>query len=510
MKKGIIVLMTALGLILSACDSKEAVMEAPEQEVLSNGEKDTANDEALTEQLTEHKENDTKTEPETEESASKTVDEMLEAWDATFENIFLEDMVMALNREKILFWAEYNRSGERIDVELEDGRQLLFLRVTDADMNVLGHKLIMKDGVLDGNSFQEQYLNAYDVIFFDYYAPELSEELIDEKQLAQMNQTDISSIRNELYAKYGREFTDPFLKAVFALKDWYDPAYSPQEFDALSNDFLTDIEKENLARITSYEVERGYRKKSGDSSLEVDKIVSGSWYDLDGDGSYEQVFYEIDEGNSNWFASAGIRILSKEDVEAGKVEGIYVSWEPDNFHDEAYVFSMDGKTRYLAMGDYGPSADDSMKIYKYTVGNLEEVGCIYDDPTSIKVYPDYIEASERYDHICSQYITFQYVLKNGKFERVIEDYYEYYQHTDIVMMQDIVLHTEKDVNSASIPVAEGEKVEMLGGDVTEWVLFRKVETGEEGWLYVKECKCMLPDGSMVYTGEVFDELAWFG
>ena len=114
MKKGIIVLMTALGLILSACDSKEAVMEAPEQEVLSNGEKDTANDEALTEQLPEHKENDTKTEPETEESASKTVDEMLEAWDATFENIFLEDMVMALNREKILFWAEYNRSGEII------------------------------------------------------------------------------------------------------------------------------------------------------------------------------------------------------------------------------------------------------------------------------------------------------------------------------------------------------------------------------------------------------------
>lgn len=508
MKKGIIVLVTGLMLTLSACSSGETVMETV---VVSGGEMDAADgDEAAKTELTE-KESEVMQETETEDEAtSKTVDEMLAEWDEVYAGVFLEDMVAALNREKILFWAEYNRSGERIDMELEDGTQLLFLRVTDSDMNELGYRLMMKDGVLDGNSFQEQYLNAYDVIRYDYYAPGLSEEPIDENWLAQMNQTDTAIMRNELYAKYGRDFMDPFLKAVFALKDWYKPVYSPQEFDALSNDFLTDMEKENLACITNYEVERGYRKKSGDISMEVDKVVSGSWYDLDGDGSYEQVFYEKDESDRTKLPLACICILSKEDVESGKEDGIRVSWETDNSHDDSYVFSMDGKTKYLAMGDYGPSSDNSMKIYKYTSGKLEEIGCIYDDPNNIKVYPDYIEALERYDHICSQFITFKYVLKNGRFERVIEDYYEYYQHADIATMQEIVLYTEKDINSTPIAVATGEELEMLGGDVKEWVRFRKVTTGQEGWLYVKECKCMLPDGSMVYTGEVFDELAWFG
>lgn len=513
MKKGIIVLVTGLMFALSACGSKGAEGEMFAEDVAVVEEMGSTEAEKAVEQETVKNAGETGTEPDTADAkgtTSKTIEEMLTAWEETFESVFLEDITAALNRENIIFTAEYNRSGERIDIELEDGRKLMFLRVTDSDMNDLGYKLIMKDGVLDGASFQEQYLNAYDVIFFDYYAPQMSEEPVDENWLAEMNQTDLSIVRNEIYAKYGRDFTDPFLKAVFSLKEWYEPEYSPQEFDALSNDFLTDIEKENLARITNYEVECGYRKKSGDSSIDVDKVVSGSWYDLDGDGSYEQVFYEKDESDPTKLPLACMRILSKEDVDAGKEDGILVSWETDSFHDDGYVFSMDGKTKYLAMGDYGLSGDDVMKIYRYEPGKVEEVGCIYDDPNTIIVYPDYIEASERYDHICSQFITFHYVIKNGRFERVIEDYYEYYQHADIVTMQDIVLHTEKDINSTPITVAEGEELEMLGGDVTEWVRFRKVATGQEGWLYVKECKCMLPDGSMVYTGEVFDELAWFG
>lgn len=511
MKKRIVIFVAGLMLTLSACGGRETVAQAPGQETTSNEETDVTNVEEQTEQKGVEQERKAEVETENgEENISKTVDEMLTGWDELYAGVFLEDMVAALNREKILFWAEYNRSGERIDMELEDGTQLLFLEVTDSDMNVLGYRLMMKDGVLDGNGFQEQYLNAYDVIFYDYYAPQMSEQPLDENWLAEMNQTDLSIARNEIYAKYGRDFTDPFLKAVFSLKEWYEPVYSPREFDALSNDFLTDIEKENLSNITSYEIERGYRKKSGDASIDVDRVVSGSWYDLDGDGSYEQVFYEKDESDPTKLPLACMRILSKEDVDAGKEDGILVSWETDSFHDDGYVFSMDGKTKYLAMGDYGLSGDDVMKIYRYEPGKVEEVGCIYDDPNTIIVYPDYIEASERYDHICSQFIPFEYVLKNGRFERVIEDYYEYYQHTDIITMQDIVLHTEKDTNSTPITVKKGEKVEMLGGDVTEWILFRKVETGQEGWLYVKECRCMLPDGSMVYSGEVFDGLAWFG
>ena len=126
------------------------------------------------------------------------------------------------------------------------------------------------------------------------------------------------------------------------------------------------------------------------------------------------------------------------------------------------------------------------------------------------MYPDCIRASERYDHICSQYITFKYVRKNGKFEKETEDYYEYYLYSDIRTKQEIVLHAEKDLNSMPFTIDKDQKVEVLGGDVSEWILIRDAKTGEEGWLYVKECKCMLPDGSMAYSDEVFDGLAWFG
>ena len=435
---------------------------------------------------------------------------MLQAWDSGYIDVRLDDALDALKRENIVFTVSFNYSGERIDIELEDGRKLMFIEWIIGSGEYVGHILVMKDGVLDSECFKVRYLQKNNMHNAGYFVPQFIKEKVNKEWLEGMNQTNLYIMQNEVYAKYGKKFEDPFLNELFSTKKWYEPIYSPQEFDALGQDLFTEIEKANLALLKEEEIARGYRRENGEPAINVQKAVSGAWYDLDGDGTYEQVLYEKEEMFYDRWIAASIRVLSKEEVNAGKKEGAHARWEADYLHDDCYVFSMDGKIKYLAMGDYGPSADDSMKVYQYRAGELKEVGLIYDDPSGIKVYPDYIEAYERYDHICSQYIDFTYVIKNEKFEKRIEDYYEYYPNADITALRDIVLYKEKDLNSEPITIKGGESVEMIGGDLVEWVLFKKVETGEEGWLYVKECKCMLPDGSMVYSDDVFEGLYYFG
>lgn len=55
---------------------------------------------------------------------------------------------------------------------------------------------------------------------------------------------DLYHARNEIYARHGRMFSDPSLQDYFNSKTWYNPQYSPSEFDSMPSP-LSDIERKN-------------------------------------------------------------------------------------------------------------------------------------------------------------------------------------------------------------------------------------------------------------------------
>ncbi len=58
---------------------------------------------------------------------------------------------------------------------------------------------------------------------------------------------DASQMRQEIYARHGKVFKEPWLQKYFASFDWYKP--DPN----FTDDSLTEIEKRNIATIAAYE-----------------------------------------------------------------------------------------------------------------------------------------------------------------------------------------------------------------------------------------------------------------
>jgi hypothetical protein len=76
--------------------------------------------------------------------------------------------------------------------------------------------------------------------------PQSSEELLSETDLAGKDAATLRLARNEIFARNGRIFNDPALRAHFGKFDWYKPlSYEPM---------LNAIEKENVALIRQFEM----------------------------------------------------------------------------------------------------------------------------------------------------------------------------------------------------------------------------------------------------------------
>jgi YARHG domain len=77
--------------------------------------------------------------------------------------------------------------------------------------------------------------------------PEVSERLLEEDELLEIDKEDLMIMRNEPFAAHGYIFKNKFLREYFTSKPWYTP-----EFDNV-NDRLSDIEKANIQLIKAVE-----------------------------------------------------------------------------------------------------------------------------------------------------------------------------------------------------------------------------------------------------------------
>ncbi|PZO40859.1 MAG: hypothetical protein DCF19_11155 [Pseudanabaena frigida] len=78
----------------------------------------------------------------------------------------------------------------------------------------------------------------------------LSERAITDNDLADKSLLELDIMRNEVFARYGRQFKDPELQSYFNSQPWYQPRYTPENFPT---DLLTTTELKNVQYIREFQ-----------------------------------------------------------------------------------------------------------------------------------------------------------------------------------------------------------------------------------------------------------------
>lgn len=443
---------------------------------------------------------DTESEPKLDETSKESetgISQVLDQIDWKKKKEMLPKIQELLDQENIIYTGTFNQSGERLDLVLEDGTTMLFLAAADSQGSPLGYELMMLNEEFNSNGFQEDYLNQYDVTTEEEYYPETDKKAADPEAVSEWNQTDISIARNEIYARHGRIFEDPFLNAVFRVKTWYQPEYDGAEFSAIESSVLNKNEKDNLKFLIQKERELGYRPAEGENYNRPARLLSGSWLDLDGDGVKEQITYKVEHKDS--YGTDQYHVM---------VNGMSLSGEGQNAFLQLYAGSLDGVSVQLLAALCGDSADYYMEIYTYEKGLLKEAGILPGSPAELQIMKDRVYTFTKYDHFQTRNAKCQYEFKNGVVQEVMRDFYEHGNKAKA--LTEILLYESPEDGKMGLTLQPDDQVIILGGDNKEWICIQKTDGGKQGWLRVEGITCILPDGSKAEAWDLFDGLTYWG
>ena len=179
------------------------------------------------------------------------------------------------------------------------------------------------------------------------------------------------------------------------------------------------------------------------------------------------------------------------------------------FEREVLQLYLSGFSYYDIIGENGMSGDPMVTFYEYKDKHIENLGEMYAYPYDLEMNGESIIASEETCHLQCQPVKFRYELVDGSFVKQEEEYYDYRQNI-ITAKQEVALYTSKEEKQVHLIIQEGEEVQVMGGDMKNWVLLRKVSTKEEGWLRVEYANCILPDGSEIYSQDLFEDIYMYG
>lgn len=136
----------------------------------------------------------------------------------------------------------------------EEGNRIELSFLTDNTL-VVEEDRIENDDTLSISGLYEKSdnLNLND---YGFVLKESSTRAITENDLQNLGPIECKIARNEIYARHGRKFTDEQMQNYFDGCAWYKgdiPA------DSFSSDLLSEIERENVERISAYEDKMGYK-----------------------------------------------------------------------------------------------------------------------------------------------------------------------------------------------------------------------------------------------------------
>ena len=100
-------------------------------------------------------------------------------------------------------------------------------------------------------------LEAFGSVDFsgDYLLPESADRELTVEDIENLSRAELRMARYEIYARHGRDFSDPAVNAYFQSKSWYNYSVSFAEFYEYD---LSDVELYNRDFILNYELEAGY------------------------------------------------------------------------------------------------------------------------------------------------------------------------------------------------------------------------------------------------------------
>ncbi len=88
---------------------------------------------------------------------------------------------------------------------------------------------------------ETEYLNYVEYIFWDS-----DQRYLTDDDIEGMSKKEINRAKNELYARHGRMFNDEKLQEYFDSCGWYEPIYTPEEWEEYGDRyFFNDYEMEN-------------------------------------------------------------------------------------------------------------------------------------------------------------------------------------------------------------------------------------------------------------------------
>lgn len=105
-------------------------------------------------------------------------------------------------------------------------------------------------------SAANNYVNGIGNESTEYILPESNTRVYSTSELSVLTTAQLELARNEIYARYGREFKTDYISAHFKAKSWYSVKYSAEAFDAIQESVFNSYEKENIANIKAVEATR--------------------------------------------------------------------------------------------------------------------------------------------------------------------------------------------------------------------------------------------------------------
>jgi hypothetical protein len=112
-------------------------------------------------------------------------------------------------------------------------------------------------GSSEQNTSNNPDATAQDRTVNDYVFPDSNTRLLTKTEVSSLSEFEMLVARNEIYARYGREFKTQGLADHFSSKSWYVKKYTAEEFDSMPSP-LNSTELTNISTIQEVETENGY------------------------------------------------------------------------------------------------------------------------------------------------------------------------------------------------------------------------------------------------------------
>ena len=255
-----------------------------------------------------------------------------------------------------------------------------------------------------------------------------------------------------------------------------------------------------------------------DQNVHFVKMNQVCKYDLDGDGTEEELCVTAKKQRSNWYPYFYYEGSVDVTINGTKYRNVYFG---ENHSLSSYYCIIDidksDSKLHLAIQDYGPSSDYSSAIFEYNNGELNNID-------TISGVFDYNHGF--YDTVCygdgtiGSYMHFgvlhtwfgkiTYNFENSELTMQKQDYYEATSPSTHTLTTDLTVYEKRSLSSKKTIIPTGSSVSLLGTDNKEWV---KIQTQDSKNYWMKmvpeKYSVILVDGQTEMSGsDVFEWLSF--